>query len=141
MDVLSRLEALTYREEAIGYGPPNWSIKPVDAAMGGCPWRITIINIIRASAYGEARVFAAAKSFLDKYDDPETLNKAAFQDLVVLLQPIPLMHRAVRQVKRFTACWLSEEWETMLDLKGISLSALQAIEKYVIQPHRASDAE
>lgn len=115
----------------VGMGRYDAVTEPVEAACGGCPWKICVALII---AY-KCNLTVARKllgAFFCRWPLPEDvpLKGEEVRAVEQLLMPLNGSYGKARGVKHLTEAWLRGDWETVLDLPGVGVRISLAVKGY-----------
>lgn len=93
-----------------------------------CPWRIIVGCIIKYRAAKEQAALAKSR-ILYALGTPEGIVKVNPAYLVQELQGVHGASRKARMLVKFSKAYLSDDWDTILDLPGVGKAALQEVER------------
>ena len=99
---------------------PNFSVSPIQAGMGGCPWRVAIASMLIQRGRSWCVRFVL-DNVLKDYPNPEVLARSEYGALEYLLRPSMLRVNYARQLQRMSIKWLGNGWNDMRELPGVSV--------------------
>lgn len=106
----------------------------LESGVGRCPWKIVVTLMVATKNVRLARKLLPA--LFTRWPSPESLANAERGGLEMLLSPVTDGHRRARLVREFTAAWVRDDWQTVLDLPGVGVEALRAIETHAMRLKR-----
>lgn len=98
---------------------------PVQAYLGGCPWRVAVASMMLCRARGFS-VRPILSSVLELWDAPVALATADEAMLTTLLHPLGFQRLRARRLTRFSSLWDSE-WNDMRELPGVGVYVADAV--------------
>lgn len=134
---LTRSEAKQATKEA-QLRSPNYCVEPLEAGMGGCPWRILVASILgndsgaRLGHRWQPRLANTLAEVLTRWGTPEELAGAKPYEVAMVVCTLPIGHRRARAITLLSKQWVGEEWDTIVDLRSVNLTGLNAVRRHVV---------
>ncbi len=119
--------------------PLVWDRNPLEAGLGGCPWRVCISAIIRFNS-SEAQARLTLRALLGWWPTPDKLAPVPLHAIATAVAGHNLPYRRARMVRAFSRAWVAGDWQTVLDLPGINQLALAMLAAHGPQSHPTAPA-
>lgn len=117
--------------------PLDYTASPLEAGMGGCPWRILLASLL-GNGLGpryKGQVRATLQELLSRWAAPSDLVEAKHYELAMVTCKLPMGHRKARSVYKLARQWVLTDWDTVVDLSCLNLTALAAVKEFAIVSH------
>lgn len=127
--------------KVVGVGiVPDFNCEPLEDGMQGCPWRILVCCILRNYSNGQVNskvsseeLKSSAAEILNRWDSPERLAEAKHFEVSMATAKLWQGYRKARAIQDMSRRWITDNWDTILDLPGINLLGIDAIRRLVLQ--------
>lgn len=110
----------------------DWAAVPLEAGMGGCPWRVGVCRIFTYQGGPAAR--GAVCNVLGRWHSPGLLAAADWRDVLAAAGGLRKGGCKARGAVRFSEDWLAGRWETVYELPRAGKTVTDAILKYCRGP-------
>ena len=117
---LSRLDTQRLYRSDLRYDELDYWLDPFESGMKGCPWRIMASAILSIHASVEdAR--HKMKIVMELWPTPELLGSVRPERVAGQLFPMTRHGRRARALVGMSKVWVSDDWETIIDLPGVCM--------------------
>jgi len=106
--------------------PPVFDSSPIQAGLGGCPWRVAVASILLCRTR-RCQMQGVLATLFAKWPTPGDLARADESTLEALVRPCGLHRTRARQLIRFSNRWLGDAWTDMRDLPGVGTYVADAV--------------
>lgn len=104
----------------------GWDAWLLQCNLGGCPWRVAVCSILLQRTK-RTQMESTLVHILGRWPTPMDLALADSEVLQTLLRPLGLYKTRARQLIRFSAEFLEDNWNDLRDLPGVGPYVADAV--------------
>lgn len=107
-------------------GPIEWGATPLQAGMGGCPWRVCVASML-CNRTKRTAAEPVLKRILEVWRCAAELARADQAILEAHLQPLGLQRVRARRLIRFSSLYTADGWTDLRELPGVGAYVNDAV--------------